>query len=305
MPVPFNYVITDSGTITAYVKGRPYTFAKDNKAYAEVLNAVKNEDGDEIVRLGTIPKEIKAIDSFGEGKVQVVHGVVQYNGKPISNSFTERILRHIAEGLPCKHLCLFLENLLQNPSRHAVNELYNFLVHRNLPITTDGCFLAYKTVDENYMDWHTHKVDNHVGCVNEMPRNEVDDEWRNACSSGFHVGALEYVTGSDGFHVGEGHLMVVKVDPRDVVSVPLNECTKCRTCKYTVVDEMTQELAKEVYEAQLRNITPVVPNDTLNTSVDDDDEEDEEEEYCGDCDYPLYDCICGEDDDDEDEDEDY
>jgi hypothetical protein len=72
-----------------------------------------------------------------------------------------------------------------------------------------------------------------------MERRFVNDDFANACSGGLHVGSLEYALGWAG--VG-GRVVIVSVDPADVVTVPTHETTKLRVCSYTVVGEYTQKL---------------------------------------------------------------
>ena len=103
-----------------------------------------------------------------------------------------------------------------NPSKRSRDELYAFLEHKELPLLDDGRFLAYKGVKENYRDCHSNKFDNEIGKINEMSRRDVDDNFLNACSYGFHVGSYEYARG---FRPSNGHLMFVAVSPEDVVSV--------------------------------------------------------------------------------------
>ena len=81
---------------------------------------------------------------------------------------------------------------------------------------------------------------NKVGETLEMPRNGVCDDASYGCSSGFHAGSLEY---AEGYGNG-GHLMVVEINPKDVVSVPNDcNCQKLRTAKYKVVDHYKTKLA--------------------------------------------------------------
>jgi hypothetical protein len=128
-----------------------------------------------------------------------------------------------------------------NPSRRAVNELYAFLEHKSMPLTPDGNFIAYKGVRDDYTDWHSGKFSNNIGDVNEMPRNSVCDDANVGCSSGFHAGSYEYAQG----YGNGGHLMIVEIDPSDVVSVPLDcDCQKLRTTKYKVIAHSEKKLEK-------------------------------------------------------------
>ena len=102
-----------------------------------------------------------------------------------------------------------------------------------MPLTPEGNFLAYKGVNMDFTDKYSGQHDNSVGQVLEMRRNGVCDDLNKGCSAGFHAGSYEYAKGWAG---GGGQLMVVEIDPADVVSVP-NDCSfqKLRTSKYKVV----------------------------------------------------------------------
>ena len=139
------------------------------------------------------------------------------------------------ENLPYQPLVKFLGKLMDNPSARAVNELYGFLEHKNMPLTPDGNFLAYKGVKSDYTDFYSGKFDNSVGQSLKMTRNTVCDDANIGCSAGFHAGSYEY---AKGYASGGGHLMVVEIDPTDVVSVPHDsDCQKLRTSKYKVVGD--------------------------------------------------------------------
>ena len=72
-----------------------------------------------------------------------------------------------------------------------------------------------------------------------MPRNRVCDNASIGCSDGFHAGSLDYARQ----YGNGGHLMVVEIDPSDVVSVPNDcDCQKLRTCKYKVVSLFEKKL---------------------------------------------------------------
>jgi hypothetical protein len=87
-------------------------------------------------------------------------------------------------------------------------------------------------VRDDYKDVHSGKFNNKPGEVNEMPRNQISDDPKEACHEGFHVGALSY---AQTFHSG-GRIVVCKVDPENVVCVPYDESQrKMRVCKYKIL----------------------------------------------------------------------
>ena len=130
----------------------------------------------------------------------------------------------------------FLNNLLKNPSRRVVEHLYAFLEVGKCAITEDGCFLVYKAVKANYTDIRTGKFDNTVGSEVTMPRHRVDEDPDRTCSRGLHVCSFEYLPH---FAHDNGHVVVCKVNPADVVAIPRDyNNTKMRVWRYIVVDEV-------------------------------------------------------------------
>ena len=111
-----------------------------------------------------------------------------------------------------------------------------------LPVTIDGHFLAYKKVRDNYKDCHTGKFNNHPGETVRMPRSEVDADRTVTCSRGLHVCSGGYLS-----NFGGTRTMLVKVHPKNVVSVPIDyKNSKMRLCEYYVVKELGAEDVEQV-----------------------------------------------------------
>lgn len=188
-----------------------------------------------------------------------------WGDEEIKTHLTERILQCWADGIDLERWILFAQNLYANPFVGAHNELIDFLETSQLPMTPDGHFLAYKQVDPNYFDCHSHTFDNHVGNIVEMDRDTVDPSRRELCSVGLHFGARGYY-GTTVKHGGPGqnHLMLIKVNPRDVVSIPTDyQGHKGRCCRYEVVSEITYNPHDKVWR-------PVedVPDDVVTPTPD-------------------------------------
>jgi len=229
------YILTNE-SLTVIINGKSLTMNKENPSFKSAIKALQEEDYDKVERLFDTAT---AVEEYADGNVKVSNGVLTYKGEEVHNYCTEKILQFMSEDLPYKPLVKFFEKLMQNPSRRAVNELYKFLEHKAMPLTATGNFLAYKSVRDDYTDWHTGKFSNKVGESLEMVRNNVCDDAEIGCSNGFHAGSLEY---AESFGYG-GHLMVVEINPTDVVSVPKDcDCQKLRTCKYKVVDHFKTKL---------------------------------------------------------------
>lgn len=228
------HIIKATGVSMFPVGRAPVTISSEHLNYTAVVEALKAEDYDLALELADVAT---AVSKLTEGNVTVSDDGVLYKGEVITGYLANKMTTFFREGLPVKHYCLFLDNLMANPSMTARNELFLFLEAADLPITDDGCFLAYKAVDAYLKDKRTHSFDNSPGQTLEMPRREVDDNRDRTCSYGFHVAAYEYAKkflGSAG-----DRMVATKVNPTDVVSVPSDyQNQKLRTCKYHVEFEI-------------------------------------------------------------------
>ena len=144
-------------------------------------------------------------------------------------------------------LVRFLIKVDENPSRKAQEAIYQWINRHGIHLAEDGDFVAYKGVDSdgrsshagpnNFIDGvlfgtpgHPYKVPHEVGTVISKKRADVDDNTALACSTGLHVGTYDYAKGFASI------LRTVKVNPRDVVSVPDSDLTfKIRVCRYEVI----------------------------------------------------------------------
>ena len=247
MAVPFMFV---DGNLTLVLNNKSYQVLPDHINYKMILEALPTATSDELLEIVDIEK---AVLSFSDGLVEIKNGQVTYEGEAVHGSISKRILEFMSKGLPFQPLVIFLKNLMENPSMQSQKELYDFLEHESLPITEDGYFLAYKAVRSDYMDKYRGTFDNHVGNVCQMTRSKVDDDRSRGCSNGLHAGALNYVAGYGSVESND-KIVIVKINPKDVVSVP-SDCNyeKLRTCRYEVVGEYQGELLKPLYNASLEN----------------------------------------------------
>lgn len=285
------YVIKTNGSVTLYLKGECLTVATDHPNYNKIIDAIKASD---FINIENLVNVAKAVVQYTNGRVKIENGQIFYNNFAVHSTLSDRILKMMNEGFKFDHMIKFLENLMQNPSKRAVDETYWFLENFGLPITDDGCFLAYKAVRNNYTDIYSGKFNNSIGNVVSMPRNQVDDNYGLDCSHGLHVGALDYVVGYGHFKKGEAvpaggnRLLLVKVNPKDVVSVPKYDShTKMRVCEYTVVSEINdvvKELDKVVYTSNASDLDPDYDGSDWDDTEDDGDCD---ESDCGDSD-----CTC-------------
>ena len=271
-PVPY---LLGKNSVTVMVNGATHTVTKEQANYAGLLDAIRNQAWETIADLLT---PARAVENFGAGMIRVENGQVLYNGTVLRNGITVRILDMIAQGFDAQPLVRFLNKLMSNPSKIAVDELYDWLEGTSLPITEDGDFMAYKKVRDDYRDFYTGKVLNKPAelmtdaelaslarpmngvtvsvvdgvTVISMPRNQVDDRRDRTCSQGLHFCSLSYLPN---YHGGSGRVLLVKVNPANVVSIPSDyDFAKGRAWCYAIVGEHTQGERTEAFE------TPVVTN---------------------------------------------
>jgi hypothetical protein len=232
----FPYLIQGSNVVVV-IDNQPHTISKTHITYTKVVEAIKAQDWD-LVRDIIEPK--KVVLNYGQGHVSIQGDTFFWKGNEMHNALTTRMVQMLGEGFPIEPLVLFMENLMANPSKRAVTELYGFLENNSLPITPDGHFLAYKKVREDYKDIHSGTMDNSVGQIVEMERNEVDDDKDRTCSTGLHFCSESYLP-----HFGRSsgdRVVILKINPADVVSIPSDyNNAKGRACRYEVIGELAVE----------------------------------------------------------------
>lgn len=300
------------------INNKSYSVVTSHENYDALQDAVYSGNSSGFLTLFSKEQVIK--ETFEGTKVTVDDGVVYFEDEVLHNVVTDKIISLSERGRNPQSMINFLENLMENPSRRAVNELYNFLKHQKLPITEDGCFVAYKSVKSDWYDKYTGKTFvNKPGEVVEIRRNLVDDDKDQTCSYGLHVGALEYAGPGGWYNQSSDRVVLVKVNPCDAVSVPRDaNGQKLRVCKYEVIGEYEQELDEDVYPVPPpppvytppSYTTPgwATPVDDLVSDVVDVEEDDfnevEDDDECYDCGNPVDDCDCyNEEEEDDDDDE--
>ena len=224
--------------VSVVLDGKPHVIPSSTGIFEQVMEAISNRDAD---ALETLLNPKQTISVATEGRISYDGRNLRFNGEVIHNSISDRLNFLWSRGLDYAPLLKFLDNLMDNPSYRAVKETYGFLEACNLPITDDGHFLAYKMIRGDYTDIYTGRMDNSVGTVVEVARNMVDEDSNRTCSYGLHCCSREYLYSGYGRCYDE-RIVVVKINPRDVVAVPSDyNNSKMRVCRYKVVDELSRE----------------------------------------------------------------
>ena len=137
--------------------------------------------------------------------------------------------------------------------------------------------MAYKAVNENFKDLWSGDFDNSVGSTCEVPRKDVDSNRDRGCSHGLHVGAIDYAAQYGGIDLkdrddddGGNNIVICKVNPMDVVSVPTcSRFQKLRCCQYEVAAIFDDVFDKsvEMFGNKTDNVRVVKYNDAWKEDV--------------------------------------
>jgi hypothetical protein len=239
------WIDTEHGTMSG-------TFLKDDdtESFGTLAKALKEQNTKVIKEIvGLKFNLIQAINSFGDGKVGFEEGELFYVNQSgeksnVDTKLTAKIKSLIHAGASAEILVKFLDNLIGNPDRRAVQDFYDFLIVNNLAMTDDGHFLAYKIVRDDFKDLYTGTMDNSPGKVVSMDRSKVNPDPNHTCSYGLHICSKDYLPHYGGFY-GSGaksKILVVKVNPADVVAFPKDyRNAKARVCSYTVLGTIESE----------------------------------------------------------------
>lgn len=238
--------------ITIYrTGGLPLTVLSDNPHYSRVREMLEVEKTDDIEAIEAILSPAVIVgDRLSKLSDNITYDgtTVLYDHDPIDEGIARFIQRTIEKyGIgdedKWKPAVRFLEKLYQNPSEASRKSLYAFLRRFDFTITNDGDFIAYKGVRKDYRSIHSgpgivndvptrgHLL-NEVGSTIEIQRSYVDSDVGRGCSQGLHAGTYSYAS-----RFSQGVLLRVRINPRDVVSVPRDSnYQKIRVTRYVVLE---------------------------------------------------------------------
>lgn len=221
----------------------------DPKLIKQVKDAIKSKKSDNQI-LELIDPAFK-IKKHSSGLFDVQNGEVIIEGDKVPESLNKKILQFVDEKLPVEPLVAFFKKCQANPDPDVKAHLYDFLVHNELPIMSNGNFVGYRSVkrlaDGKLVDFHTGTFDNSVGKVVELDRSQVTVDKTIACASGLHCGSFEYTKsfGADDCRV----IIEIEVDPLNVMSIPeAYSLSKIRLCKFKVLAINKEQLKTALYE---------------------------------------------------------
>lgn len=276
--------------LKVHEQDRPDVYAEINKLLSKPdldFETVSNE------LFGLMSPEAKVRQSIEDSyylsnSLSLVGGKILFGDEVLEETLAEHMLSLLNEDNAPKDEKMwrsyvkFLDNLFQNASEDVRKQLFRWMNYENqaghaFGITDDGCLVGYKGCEGTILepmsrftghaivdgvDFNGH-IPNKVGSVVQMPRSQVTADPEIGCSYGLHVGTRDYATSWAPI------LILVKVNPRDIVSVPY-ECDsqKMRVCEYTVI-EVTDTSAehRHYHETEIDNDEFVLPLDEAYDSL--------------------------------------
>lgn len=294
MSVP--YILT-TRSLSFFVNSTPYQVDVDAQQFGDLVAELNkpNPDPDTLVELADLSRKVaaqftaqveatggkRAVQYLTKGVISVDRNGVTFDGNPIEGPLADRLMAVLRAGLNLGPWVAFAENVFQNPAEYSREELMLWLDKADLPITSDGCFLAYKVVRSDFKDVHSGTFDNSPGKLVALPgRQAVDPDRARTCSYGLHFCSKDYLP-----HFGSNSsgrkIVLVKVNPADVVSIPSDYSnTKGRCWRYEVIEEIPAvEIAGKEWKPVANDWQGYVPADDDGEEYDEPvyEEEDEQE----------------------------
>jgi len=268
------YSLTPNALTVVTSNNKVLMTRSDNPNWHQILSALKRNNEADVVNLMNVRRTVETFGSdLAPGAITIRDGQVFFRDELLAGLDVDRILEFSCKGLPVDGMVAFLEKKLANPSRRSIESLYWFLENGNMPITPRGTFLAYKGVSNEFNSISTGReplisgvrnsngsILNSVGQTVHMERRYVTDDFNQGCGPGLHAGSINYAKGWG------PRVVIVEIDPADVVSVPSSEHEKLRCNKYTVIgeyvaplsDTYTEEFHPELAKPKKVVVTPEI-----------------------------------------------
>jgi hypothetical protein len=255
--------------VVVYEDGEPVTVPDTHPSFDDILALLRAGDTEDdrvkelVNKLHVVGKKLSEITD----RVSVAAYGVFFDGDPLRSELADVILELFKSGneKDLGAVAKFIENAAANQTMEGVDALYRWISNRQLTLTPDGMFLAYKAIKEDVDgnpvsitagnalvngEVFEGNIPNPVGAVVTMPRSEVTDKTSVNCGPGLHAGTYDYAKwfASAGWSSEKRFLVLVEINPRDVVSVPSDHnCAKLRVSRYKVLEQIELPLEVPVY----------------------------------------------------------
>jgi hypothetical protein len=229
-----NWTITQNSVLLTLSDGENASITKDNANYKKVCEMLMSGD----LNVMELVNPAKGFE-YKYGNIEVDEDGVLFEGRKVPKEIAFFVIDAVRAGnkADAERYAKFLNNLMDNPSYRAVNTLYPFLKHNDIQINDDGMILAWKRITADFKDVYTKTIDNSIGTVVKVRRNEVEEDPNKTCARGLHLCAKHYLSSYSG-----DVIVQCLLNPRDVCAVPLDyNGSKLRCNEYKVIREVTED----------------------------------------------------------------
>jgi len=267
-----HHIKDNNNSYTVVINGEVYNFTADHLSYDCLVQALRDKDTDAF--LSNISFE-DSFENWSCGNFKFENEAIYRGNEKLPTVISDRVIDMINEKFDVDPMLKFIDNLYYSGDFRVVNELFSFMIHKNLPITDEGNLIAWKGVKKHsgesftdyagrivyagdLVDCWTGTMRNNPGDVNIMERHQVENNPNNPCGPGLHCGELSYAQGW-----ARDAILMVEVNPADVVSIPIDSsCKKMRSRQIKVLS---------VYNDKLNEVEELKSVVTSSEEVDDDD----------------------------------
>ena len=246
-----NYLmcVTTQGGVVTITDPEKMNWVLENAlpAFTKSKNAVLELDLDNVVDT-TITTEDGETITFNEESITTSKAKYSLDLRSL-NDFSTYAEMH---GYSIAPLIEKVSQSLDTNDVESMKDLFTFLTKNNLPITVKGNILAYKVLYKSstglLYDTYSKTIYQDIGDEVYMPRNFVTVDRSVHCSTGLHVCSVEYAS----WYMGKPCVLaLVKVDPRDICSVPTDTAAKVRCCRYQILGLIPEDELSAVFNDDL------------------------------------------------------
>jgi hypothetical protein len=287
-----------SGAIVQ-INGEPISVGSDHPNFEEIRDILLTQDGysddDNLEALSDLLEPIKDVSNrltVLSERFTFGGGTIYFDGDPLDNALTQHIIRLVEGGKDAKDtgypaFVNMAEKLYTNPSKKSRKHFFEYIQTHGFTLHPDGDFIAYKGVRNDGTSSHAGyaivdgeifgeydpesntitksvNIPNSIGAIVSIPRDMVDEDRGVPCSTGLHAGTYEYAKSF------APRLLTVKINPRDVVSVPSDSNNqKLRVSRYEVIDLADGKIETPTYPVEAPVADDVVYDEFLNVVEED------------------------------------
>lgn len=236
-----SHIVSNSGITVVFDDG-PKMLHKSSARYQEALDALKSSD---VSRLREIMDPRGAIKKYSNNELSFDNdGSILFEGLRFGTKMESLLKSCMSRDLPWEVVARFATNCLANPSSRVHGEIESLLASENLPITEDGCFLAYKLVTVDNLDADHGIFDCSIGKTVEYPREKISRHAKKGPERGLSAGGRAYT--NSGF---VGKTVVVKINPADVIGVYMHPYREAVVCRFSVVKDGAADFTSDVVDS--------------------------------------------------------